>query len=226
MSKLHFTLLACSLTIAAAPLWADGRGTSYEVTVTNLTRGQQITPLLLATHRSSVQLFELGSPARPELATLAEEGDVGPLKSVLDGLDEVAATVAGTSLTDPGGSVKFEIRAPRGFDRLSVAGMLIPSNDAFVAVNAFDLSELGPRQRSMTIFAGAYDAGIERNDELCESVPGPEFEECGGPGGGAQVNEGEGFVHTHNGIHGIGDLDSAERTWLNPVAQITIQRVR
>ena len=43
----------------------------YEVTVTNLTRGQQFTPILVATHQAGVRLFELGSPASPQLKTLA-----------------------------------------------------------------------------------------------------------------------------------------------------------
>lgn len=197
----------------------------YQVTVTNITRGQQFTPLLLATHRSAVRLFRLGQPATPELATLAEEGNVAPLKALLDANPAVGATVAGNSLTDPGKSATFTIEARRGADRLSLAAMLIPTNDAFVAVNGFNLDELS-HGRSVTIFAVAYDAGSERNDELCLSIPGPQFVECKGPGGGQRVGNGEGFVHIHSGIHGIGDMNAANRTWLNPVAEVTIRRVR
>jgi len=46
-------------------------GLSYEVIVTNLTRGQQFTPILAATHGEMTSLFTLGSPSTPELATLA-----------------------------------------------------------------------------------------------------------------------------------------------------------
>lgn len=199
----------------------------YQVTITNVTRGQQFTPFLLAMHKPAVQLFKLGQPAAPELATLAEEGNVAPLKAALDANPSVAATVAGSGLTDPGKSVTFTIRTREGFDRLSVAAMLIPTNDAFVALSGFDLDDLGAGERRVvTVRVVAYDAGSERNDELCSSIPGPSFVECGGPGGGAKVGGGEGFVHVHNGIHGIGSLDPAQRTWLNPVAEITIRRVR
>lgn len=199
---------------------------TFEVTITNITRGQQFTPLLLVTHRRSVQLFRLGQPATPQLATLAEEGNVAPLKSVLDGNAAVAGTVAGSGLTDPGKSTTLRIATREGFDRLSIAAMLIPTNDAFVALNSFDLDQVGHGRRSVTVFAIAYDAGSERNDELCASIPGPSFMECGGPGGGGRVGDGEGFVHVHNGIHGVGDLTPAQRTWLNPVAVIAIRRVR
>lgn len=209
----------------SAPGLADSA--RFEVSITNITRGQQFTPLLLVTHRSSVQLFELGQPASAELATLAEEGNVAPLRAQLAANAAVAATEAGASLTDPGKTATFTISTRRGFDRLSIAAMLIPTNDAFVALDGFDL-DLVPHggQRSITVYARAYDAGSERNDEKCASIPGPFFSECGGPGGGARVGGGEGFVHIHNGIHGVGNLQPAVRTWQNPVASITIRRVR
>ncbi len=47
--------------------------------------------------------------------------------------------------------------------------------------------------------ASAYDAGSERNDETCASIPGPDFVECGGPGtGGQPVGGEEGYVHAKN----------------------------
>ena len=51
--------------------------------ITNVTRGQQFTPILAATHTPSVSLFQLGQPASSELATLAEEGNVAPLTAAL-----------------------------------------------------------------------------------------------------------------------------------------------
>lgn len=58
-------------------------------------------------------------------------------------------------------------------------------------------------------------------------IPGPFFAEGGGPGGGSAAMGGEeGYVHVHEGIHGIADLVVAERDWRNPVARVAIQRVR
>jgi hypothetical protein len=214
------SLLSLSATAAqSAEPWR-----TYEVTVTNITRGQQFTPLLVAAHRSSVRLFQLGQAASPELATLAEEGDVAPLKALLDANADVGATAVGAGLTDPGQSKTVRIETRRAFDRLSIAAMLIPTNDAFMALASFDLDDL--ERRMATVRVVAYDAGSERNDELCSSIPGPSFVECGGPGGGARIGGGEGFVHIHNGMHGIGSFDAAQRTWLNPVAEITIRRIR
>jgi len=218
-------VLALGFAMAAAvsfPVAAARDGPLYEVTITNATYGQQFTPLLLVTHRSSLRLFEVGTPASPGLATLAEDGNVGPLRAVLDGEPAVNMTAAGAGLTNPGTTVTLTIRGHPLRDRLSIAAMLIPTNDAFVALNAVDL----PVNGSATYTARVYDAGSEINDEKCSSIPGPNFDECGGPGGGGTPGNGEGYVHVHRGIHGVGNFFPADRTWQNPVAFIRVTRVQ
>ncbi len=68
--------LTMSLLVAggAALMGAAGAASAaeYEVTATNLARGQQFTPILVATHKASVRLFELGPAASPQLKTLSE----------------------------------------------------------------------------------------------------------------------------------------------------------
>lgn len=104
-----------------------------------------------------------------------------------------------------------------------MAAMLIPTNDTFFSV----MDVMVPRGRQeVMLFAPAYEAGSERNDELCASIPGPSFSECGGAGGGGKVGQGEGFVHISSGIHGIGSLKASIRDWRNPVAQIVIRHVK
>jgi len=195
----------------------------FEVTVTNLTRAQQFTPILLASHRPGVHLFSLGQPASSQLSTLAEEGDTAPLTALLDANPGVLDIGNSDALLDPGESVTIRVRTRDGFNHLSLASMLIPTNDGFIALNGI----AGPKGGGTVMHGSvAYDAGSERNDELCASIPGPSFAECGGPGGGgAPVGGEEGYVHVHAGIHGIGDINEAERDWRNPIAQIVIRRV-
>jgi hypothetical protein len=221
---LQVAMILCVGAASLAPLQATaGReGPLYEVRITNATYAQQFTPLLLVTHEVPVRLFEVGSAASAGLATLAEEGNVVPLRAVLDAEPKVNMTTAGAGLTNPGTTVTLSIRGRPFRDKLSLAAMLIPTNDAFVALDAVDL----PVNGSVTYTARAYDAGSEVNDELCASIPGPAFAECGGPGGGGKPGGGEGFVHVHRGVQGVGDLDAADRTWQNPVAFIRITRVQ
>lgn len=215
--------LAALATAAFGAHASEGRWT-YEVTVTNITYSQQFTPLLLATHMPTITFFTLGQPAIAPMVTLAEEGNIAPLRAVLDASPLVNATAAGNGLLDPGKSITFRIQGNPWRDRLSLAAMLIPTNDAFVALNAVQLPVPGwPEQRYV---ATAYDAGSEVNDELCTSIPGPFFAECGGSGGGAKVNGGEGFVHVHRGVHGVGNLKANVRDWRNPVAKVRVRLVR
>ena len=219
------TLKMCGLAAGSALLMGAAGVASaaeFEVTVTNLTRGQQFTPILVATHKAGVRLFNLGTAASPQLRTLAEEGNVGPMTALLLANPNVREVVNSGALLNPGQSVTQPVSTRGGFDNVSVAAMLIPTNDAFFAVNDVE----GPNGNdSITLFSPAYDAGTERNDELCASIPGPNFIECAGPGGGGAPGGGEGYVHIHAGIHGVGNLNPALRDWRNPVARITIRRL-
>ncbi len=218
------TILATAVLAGiVSPAHATDKGDSkrYEVTITNLTRGQSFTPLLAATHTDKAQFFKLGEAASPELSTLAEEGSTAPLMMLLEKTGQVSGTATSSGLLAPGKSVTLMLTVGRNVDRLSLAAMLIPTNDAFMALNG----KMLPRSGTQTWYVPAYDAGSEMNDEKCASVPGPFFEECAGPGGGAAPKGGEeGFVHVHAGIHGVGDLMPALRDWRNPVARITVKR--
>ncbi len=208
---------------AVLALVSGANAAEYAVTVTNLTRAQTFTPILVASHAEGVTLFTLGQAASSELAILAEEGSTSPLTSLLQADPRVLDVADSGGLLPPGQSVTVTVETRGGFDHVSVAAMLIPTNDGFFSLNGVE----GPiGNNTLTLFSPAYDAGSERNDELCASIPGPNFTECGGPGGGgAPVGGEEGYVHIHAGIHGIGNLSASERDWRNPVAKISIRRI-
>jgi len=198
---------------------ADGPSRSFSVTITNLTRGQSFTPILVASHKAAVKLFTPGNPASPELAALAEGGNTVPLAMLLMGMGDVLDVADSGGLLLPGASVTVTVETKGKFNHVSVASMLIPTNDAFFALNGIKGAS---GKKTVVVMASAWDAGSEPNDELCANIPGPVCDGVGGsPGAG-----GEGFVHIHAGIHGIGDLAGAERDWRNPVARITISRTR
>ncbi len=196
---------------------AEGHGKRCEVRITNITKGQTFTPILVASHKRGVKIFELGEPASPELQWLAEDGDTEDLETLLrDNTNGVRDVTNSGGLLGPGDSVIVDVECRGRYDRVSVAAMLIPTNDAFMAVQGVRAR----KGKKVTVRATAYDAGTEVNDQLCASIPGP-F--CGGDKGAGSPEGGD--VHVHNGIHGgVGDLDEAEFDWRNPVAQIEIRR--
>lgn len=192
---------------------ADGY---YEVTVTNITKGMTFTPIMVATTRRGNQFFHLGAAASAEVEAMAETGDLGPLQASLDAHD--ISNSSFLPFLAPGESVT-QLVATRGkYKNVSVAAMLVPSNDTFFALNGVR----GPRgNKTITIDVPAYDSGTELNDELCVSLPGPG---CNGDPGPVSTN-GEGYVYVSNGIRGIGDLDADLLDFNNPVARVTITRV-
>lgn len=214
---LLFSLIIC-LTISMAPgiAMAKSKNLCYQVTVTNMTRGQVFTPVLVATHKSRFNLFTIGEPVIDELAQLAEGGDTVPLADYLQTMVNTIGSIA-VSEGGPfaaGESVEVQVPAYKGYNRLSLASMLAITNDGFIALK-------GVSARNRTYFSPVYDAGSETNDELVENIPGP-----GGEGYNPD-DEGEGFVHIHAGIHGIGDLPAYEDLdWRNPAAKITTRLVK
>ena len=222
-----------AIILGLVPVAMAQNGAQYEITVTNLTRGstvddqthgQRFTPILVAAHKRGVKLFELGQPASNELATLAEEGNTDPLRGLLSAMSEVGDVVISGGLTNPGASKVVTVRTRGDFDHISVAAMLVPTNDGFFAVNGVE----GPEgSHTLVLYSPAYDSGTEVNDELCTSLPmGPPFTECGGPADGGAPGGGEGYVHIHAGVHGFGgSMNPSMRDWRNPVAKIVIRRV-
>jgi hypothetical protein len=207
---------AC-LTLCGAALAAE-----WHVEVTNVTPGQSFTPILAVAHYPPVRLFELGEAASEGIAILAEGGDTAPLTAELQGVRGVGPIQTIGGLLGPGETRAFTVNGRIG-QNLSVAAMLIPTNDTFFAVDSVTLPVSGKR----VVKALAYDAGSEVNDQNCANIPGPR---CGGEGTSpAPQPSDEGFVHVGNGFHDLGDapgvLAPAHYDWNNPVAIVTIRRV-
>ena len=198
---------------------AAGGGPSYHVTITNLTHSINFTPILVASQRRAVPIFGLGSPASDELTAIAEGGDTTLLEAALNADQRVVDVQNSGGLLAPGASVTVIVDAGHGARHISLASMLLPTNDGFIALDSVG----APRHGSRTIYIPGYDAGTEPNDESCLNIPGPT---CGGMGLSPGENpDDEGYVHVHRGIHGIGDLNVSVYDWRNPVARVTITRV-
>jgi hypothetical protein len=237
-------IVAGVITLTAPAMARNNNGHGkhmYRVTITNATLGQPVAPSVIATHTDTFQLFELGPAPEPGdsdyalffgLATAAETGSPVPL------VDEVAASdgvwEALALLTDrtppillPGESNSIIIRASGNAKYLSAAAMLGATNDAFYAVRGVLLPKsIG---EITYVYANAYDAGSELNEESTDTV-GALGATDDNPMTGDGINEnGEGFIHVHAGVQGIGGpngLDAAMYDWRNPVVELTIERVR
>lgn len=210
--------IVAALTLTSSAL-ADGKPT-YHVTITNLTNAVIFTPILVASQRRAVPIFELGAPASEELTAIAEGGDISGLGATLEADPHVIDVQDSGGPLMPGASVTVVVSAAHGAQRVSLASMLLPTNDGFIALD----SVKAPRHGSKTYFSPGYDAGTEPNDEWCMHIPGPI---CGGAGPSPGENpDDEGYVHIHRGMQGVGELSPALYDWRNPVAKITVTWIR
>lgn len=219
----------------AAMAKGHGKDRMYEVTITNATLGQPIAPSVIATHSDDFELFELGpvpmigDPGYDyyfALATMAETGSPDLAR------DEVAASygvweaVALPPILFPRESNSTLISASGKARYLSAMAMLGKTNDAFYAVRDVPL----PKHMGETVrvLANAYDAGSEANAESAATVGALGSTEDD-PMTGMGINEnGEGYIHVHAGIHGVGGvggLDPVMLDWRGPVVEVTIERV-
>lgn len=205
---------------------------TFEVTITNNTGGQPLTPPLVLTHRASVELFEVGEVASEGIKEIAENGNLAPaVEFVMENKHVIDFVVA---LGDPppivpGASRTFEITAERGAKFLSWASMLICTNDGFTGVDSVRLPKVVGD--TVTVNTDAYDAGTEINTEdladivpPCQIVVGVEDETSAGTGMSNPALAENGVITHHAGIQGIDDLVPSIHGWTNPPATITITR--
>jgi hypothetical protein len=222
MNKLFksiFLLVVC-LSFLGGKAFGDflARDLKYAITITNVTRSQIFSPPVVITHTKNYELISPGKPASSELAALAEDGMTMPLTDELDTLPSVYDYAVGEGVILPGDSSTVHVSSRGIFSYLSIAGMLVTTNDAFFGLRNTRIPRAGDFMRN----AVAYDAGSEANTENCDFIPGPP---CENPGERDTAGA-EGYVHVHAGIQGIGDLPSEEFDWNNPVAVIRIRSVR
>ena len=191
----------------------------YEVTLTNITKGQIFSPPLLTTHTAGMKLWKTGESASIALEALAEGGDSSQL-SALTGINK--SQVSSTAVK-PGDMYTWTLELdPSATLSVSLATMLINSNDAFTGFTDMDLSllALGDSYQKMLI---VYDAGTEFNDEI--AMPG-----SGGEGFNASRSGDVDRVYAHAGIltqHELADsLLLTEHKFDNPAAKLIIKRLQ
>ena len=209
---------------------------TYEITVTNLTAGQPITPPLLVTHAKDAGFFAVGEQASEQLQQLAENGNAEPLTMMLAGKTGVVDVVQGTAplvpANDPGEtglshSETFTITTDGNARYLSFASMLVCTNDGIAGIDSVKLPI-----NSKTVYAAGYDIRTEMNTEdfadmvsPCQGAIGVSSGEDDGTGESNAVLAESGVIIPHAGIMGGEDLLSDVHGWQNPAVKIQIERV-
>lgn len=236
-AKIVAMSLALLLAVSASAAFAGDPDelVTYRITIQNLNHGQPLSPPVVATHQS-MRMFQVGGLASPGLESLAEDGNQGIIFDLFNGSADVTEAVnVGVPLTPYGktvgdfeDSVTFEITARPG-DRLSLATMLICTNDGFVGLDRVRL----PKRRFAGHLLRGYDAGTEDNTERSEDIVdacsalGP-VTLAGDPNGNEDAavdTDPQEAIGLHQGIQGVGDLSIFDHGWLNPSGAVLIERL-
>ena len=229
---MKFTHLAVAFALASSSMAINAQ--QVEVTVTNLTQAIHYTPFLISAHSADMSLYQLGQAASAELQMMAEGGDISGLSAILTNASADIIENPAAGLLAPAMSTTAMLDTSDGNTHLSLVSMLLPTNDGFVGLNAWEIpTEAG----TYSFTLNAYDAGTEANDEIitgggapgAAGIPLAPGGDAGAGGTGVTSQESNAMVHIHRGslgeddiTGGKSDLDNTVHRWLNPVARITV----
>ncbi|SMF61116.1 Spondin_N [Alteromonadaceae bacterium Bs31] len=165
---------------------------SFTIELKNTTNAQPLAPAGILVHEAGSSAWSIGSAASAGLEVLAESGS--PADFVAE--QSALAAVSGTEVLVPGQSVSFDVDVAESSSMsLTLASMLVNTNDAFTGVSDWDIADLAMGE-SKQVSAHIYDAGTEANSETAATIPGPA---AGGEGFNAARDDVD-FVAMHPGV--------------------------
>ncbi|WP_158965924.1 spondin domain-containing protein [Paraglaciecola sp. L3A3] len=196
---------------------------SYEISVTNLTNSQPLSPVAVILHKES-HIFAVGDIASLALEQMAEGGD----NSGLMNWGFALASASGAAPIGPGASETIKVTIQDMEDaNLSIASMLVNTNDGFSGLDAWSLSQLAVGD-SWTTNAFTYDAGTEANTEAAGTIPGPAD---GSDGAGFNTDRDDsGYISMHPGVVSSDDglstsILTQDHKFDNPSIRIQVTRI-
>ncbi len=210
-------------TVAKIKFW-DKDSDQYTITVTNISSGSYLTPILAVGHNNlQTRMFAYDKAASPELQALAEGGDFEPLAAQFESAGAQVIKNPAGDLLGPGELTTFKLSKEN--TRISIIAMILPTNDGFVALDNANL-------HAGAQFLYAIDAGTEANDERITGGGAPNTPGIpADPSGTANMEapgisgvSAEGSVDRHPGISaGEGSaLDADVHGWNGAIASVEV----
>jgi hypothetical protein len=218
------TLTACSdddsdMEMVEPPMTVEYQ---YQVTVSNLTNAQPFSPIAVVLHNTG-EIWAVGQVASVALETLSESGD----NSGVMNESYVIDSASNDDILMPGAATEIMIATTdRMATKLSLATMLVNTNDAFTGLSQVDLASLAVNEM-LSYQVAVYDAGTELNSEVAGTIPGP-----ADSGEGLNLNRDDvDYVARHPGVVGMDDgLSSSvlnnQHKFDNPAMSVKIVRVQ
>ena len=194
----------------------------YQITVSNITNAQPFSPIAVLLHDTG-EVWQFGQPASTMLEDLAESGDNNQI--LMSDFAIVNATNGEILL--PGMQTDIMVSTTESAaNYLSLATMLVNTNDAFTGLSRIDISNLSVDEM-MKFRVAVYDAGTEGNSELAGTIPGP----ADGGEGFNQARDDIDYVARHPGVVSTDDglansVLNNQHKFDNPAMSVTIVRLQ
>ncbi len=214
--------LIAAVGVPAANAIRKGGPRDFRVSLTNLTENQILTPPVFAAHTQKADVFDIGTPASPQVQEIAENGNLAPLADALPTVPGVRASGIGAGAEGPllpGDERSFEFSAHRRARLFSTVQMVVCTNDGFTGLDSVQL----PRKKGETvrIYVFAWDAGTERNtDALADFVPPCSPEGIGTDMSNPALAE-NGIISPHPGLSGEAEASFA----FDPDAAVAVYEI-
>lgn len=194
-------------------------GEKLTLTIVNESFNQPFSGFFVMVHNSETEpLYRRGQPSSDALATLAEDGNPGPLVDYYSANNDgvLSAGIFNSGAPYFGGeTLQIEVEVTDYYPLVTIATMAINTNDCFTSINGARLYS------GQVLDLPGLDAGSEENNEQCNSIPGPGCADISSDN--VRSLNGEGFVHVHRGFFGIGSLPNAIRyDWRNPMMRVVV----
>lgn len=175
-SLISASIIAASLTLAACGGSSSSNNSTHEfkVDILNLTNAQPLSPPALVVHNKDYQLFDEAIQASIGLEHLAESGSNSQIIAEANNSNSTYASKGAEAPIAPGASASYNLTFSNDLvdAKISVATMLVNTNDAFTGGKDLDISKLNINQ-SISFSGPVWDAGTEGNSETAETIPGP-----------------------------------------------------
>jgi len=146
---------------------------SFQITFTNMSTGQLMTPPVVALHDPAAHLFQVGEQASDAIRDIAETGNSAALVAFAGDNPTLvsAAVVAGAGPFGAGDSVTTSLSTTLEGQVFSAVNMIICTNDGISGVDSIALPS---GNEPLVVMANVYDAGTRVNQADASSFfPGP-----------------------------------------------------
>lgn len=133
-------VLVVSGSDSRAPWARQPAALDSQVTLTNITHSQPLSPRAMVLHDDNQSDWDAGTPAFVALEVLAESGSPTDLIATADADPDVLVTASGVGAVLPGDSDRVDLSVSTDrYNRLALATMLVNTNDAFSGISGVSL---------------------------------------------------------------------------------------